>query len=583
MNTQNPPPDPPLSKSRLQDKADILENNLFNAVSKQKDKTGLQIQVSRELSPDTVIIKALQQLFPRVNIKGSKILLILEKMMGRTIPEGSQLKTQKGLLDLAENENTDLARLRLTLTILLTSKLLHLTLEGTPVIPSQDGTIAESYFDSESCPGAVKKDGKIDFREINKYPIVKAGDKLFFIARQSQGKPGMEYDGNIVQVPTALPLELNLKGGVDRVDRVDDQGNIIGHFLVASKTGVVLLTRIDDKIAGIEISDELDVKRLDYSTGNIGTKFLCPISMKIDTICGGFKIRARGMVAANVLEGGEIETDSQAIINTIEPGSIVRAQKDIIFHFARNAILTSETGCITILDELMDSTLLSRDISFEKNRGTLTNNTLDAETIFLKNIYFCGENALYFGRRLFSDRQALFDARKNLEKEMLSLNETEKELMEHFFHELKRLTKTLKTNPLLRENIKNLILATRTMDFDTLDSELETIGKLMNTKEVATIKNQLVTLKQIKNRFFKEQEEELKKKIQETNQRMSAMSLTIEGFLRRAATLKIYTGEEENEISLKPAVFIESEKNEDTLIKIQGTYHPRQGFNIIQN
>ena len=74
----------------------------------------------------------------------------------------SQLKTEKQLLNLAGSENPDLERLGLTLIILLTSKQLHLTIEGTPVIPSQDGTIAESYFDSESCPGAFKKDGKID-------------------------------------------------------------------------------------------------------------------------------------------------------------------------------------------------------------------------------------------------------------------------------------------------------------------------------------------------------------------------------------------------------------------------------------
>ena len=216
MNTQNPSPDPKLSKDRLQDKADILESNLFNAISKQEDRTRLHIQINREQYPNTVLIKALQQLFPRINIKGSKIFLSLGKMINRSIPEGSQLKTEKQLLELAGTENPDLARLSLTLTILLTSKLLHLTIEGTPVIPSQDGTIAEAHFDSESCPGAFKKDGNIDFREINKYPIVKAGDKLFFIARESQGKPGMEYDGHIVQVPTALPLELHLNGGVDR-------------------------------------------------------------------------------------------------------------------------------------------------------------------------------------------------------------------------------------------------------------------------------------------------------------------------------------------------------------------------------
>jgi len=344
-----------------------------------------------------------------------------------------------------------------------------------------------------------------------------------------------------------------------------------------------LLTRTDSLITGIEISDELDVNRLDYSTGNIGTHFICPISMKIDTICGGFKIRARGMVTANVLEGGEIETDSQAQVHTIEPSSKVTAQEDIIFHFARNAMLTSKTGCITILDELMDSTLFSRGISFEKNKGTLTGNTLDAETILLKNIYFCGENTLYFGRRLFAERQDLFDSREKLEQEMLSLNEKEKELMENFHHQLKRLTKTLKKTPSLLENIKNLILATRTMDFDTLDKELEIIGKLMNTKEVSAIKKRLETLKEIKKKHFKGQAEELNEKIDRTNQRMSVMTLTIEGLLRRAGTLKIYTGAVENSLPQKPEVFVESEKDEDTSIKIDCTYTPRQGFKITRN
>ncbi len=582
MKPQKPLPDQALAKDRLQDKADILENNLFNAVSKQKDKINLQFKIGREQFPDAVILKALSQLFPRINIKGNTILLILEKMLPRTIPKDNQLKINKQLLSLAETKTPGLSRLKLTLEIVFTCKRLHLAIKGTPAIPSQNGAIAKAFFDHASCPGMLLQNGGIDYREINRYPIVKEGDNLFFITPESQGKPGMGYDGQIIQVPLTLPLEFNLIGGVERVDNLDKE-KTPGYFIKASKTGVVLLTRANGLITGIEISDELDVNRLDYSTGNIGTHFICPISMKIDTICGGFKIRARGMVTANVLEGGEIETDSQAHVHTLEPDSKVTAQEDIVFHFARNAILTSKTGCITILDEVLDSTLFSRGIAFEKSKGALTNNTLDADTISLKNIYFGGENTLYFGRRLFAESQVLFDSRENLEKEMLSLDEKKKELMKSFLHELKRLTKAIKNNPVLRENIKNLILATRTMDFDTLDKELEVIAKLLNTKEVSIIKKQLETLKEIKNKHFKQQAEELNEKINRTNQRMSVMSLVIEGFLRRAATLKIYTGAVENNLLQKPEVFVESERDEDTFIKIEGTYNTRQGFKITRN
>ncbi|MCP4721614.1 MAG: DUF342 domain-containing protein [Desulfobacteraceae bacterium] len=584
MNTQDPTSDQPLSGDRLQDKADILENNLFNAASKSNDKINIHFKISREQFPDPVIIKALLQLFPRINIKGSKILLILRTMLTRTIPKDNQLKIEKQLLKISEAENP-LSKLSLTLKIALTSKLLHMTIKGTPVIPCKDGTIAKAFFDHKSCPGMLLKDGVIDYREINKYPIVKAGDNLFFILPESQGKPGMGYDGQIIHVPNALPLEFNLNGGVHRIDSRDKEGKNMGYFLKADKTGVVLLTRTDNIITGIEISDELDVKRLDYSTGNIGTNFICPISMKIDTICSGFKIRAKGMVEANVLEGGEIETERQAQLHTIMPGSKVIAQKDIIVNFSRNSTLTSETGCITILDELVDSILFSSSVFFEKNKGIMTGNTLDAETLSLKNIYFCGENTIYFGRRLFAKRQLLFELRDNLEDKVLSLDEEEKESMEKFHHELKRLTRAIKKNLLLLDNLKRLILATRTMDYETIDIELETIGKLMNTKEVSITKKRLETLKLFpgKNKDFEAKKDNLVEEIRKINKKMSLMSLTVEGLLRRAGTVKIFTGAVEKEVPRKPEIFIESERNEDTFIKIHCTYNARKGFKIIQN
>jgi len=585
MEPNPQPTEQAISSERLQNKADILENNLFNTASKQNDKINIHFKIPREQFPDPVIIKALLQLFPRLNIKGPQILISLKKMMDRTIPEGNQIKIEKQLLNLDDTENPDLSGLSLTLNIILTSKLLIIAFKGTPAIPSQDGAIAEAFFDSESCPGVFKKNGVIDFREINKFPIVKKGDKLFFIAPESQGKPGLQYDSQIIPVFKAIHLELSLSGGVERVERLDKKGKSIGYFLIASKTGVVLLTRIDQKITGIAISDELDVKRLDYSTGNIGSKFICPISMKIDTICSGFKIRTRGMVEANVLEGGEIETDRHAQLHTILPGSRVTAQEDISLHFSRNAILTSKTGCITILDELMDSTLFSKGIFFEKNKGTLTSNILDAEIISLKNIYFCGENTIYFGRRLFSQKHKLLESRESLEKKSISLGEQEKELMENFHHELKRLTNTIKKNPLLLNNLKNLILATRTMEFETIETELQAIEKLMNTKEVSIIKKRIETLKLIpeKTQGFEDKEKELIEKIKKTDQQMSVMSLNIEGLLRRAATLQIFTGAVEKDSPKKPEVFIESERSENTFIKINCTYNPREGFKIIRS
>ncbi len=477
MTPQNPLPT--LSRQRLQDKTDILENNLFDTISKQTDRIKLHLQILRDQYPDPVIIKALLQLFPRINLHGKKIILLLSQLMARPIPEKSLLKTEKQLLDLSDSDSPNLSRLRLTLKIQISQKLLLMEISGTPEIPGRDGAIAQAFFDHRACPGLLLKDGVMDFREINKYPVVKAGDNLFFITPESPGKPGMSYDGRLIPIPQALPLEINLKEGVYRVDPLDEGEPPRGYYIRAGRTGVVVLTRSGQKITDIEIRDALEVKRLDYATGNIGTQFICPISMKIDTLCNGFKIRARERVEANVLEGGEIQTESRAQVHTLEPGSRIMARDDIIVNFARNSVLTSKEGTILVKNELIDSTLFSPEIVFESPRGIMTNNTLDAHRICLKNIYFCGENLIYFGRRLFAGEKALTETRKTLDKEKISL--------------------------------------------------------------------------------------------------------VIQGYLRRAACLKIFTGADEKDPPRKPHLTIESEKNQDTFIRLQGTYTPLEGFKITRS
>lgn len=97
------------------------------------------------------------------------------------------------------------------------------------------------------------------------------------------------------------------------------------------------------------------------------------------------------------------------------------------------------------------------------------------------------------------------------------------------------------------------------------------------------IKKQLETLKQIKNKPFKEQKDTLNEKIDQADERMSAMSLKIEGLLRRTATIKIHTGSVEDTLPQKSEMVVESEKSEDTFIKIDCTYNTRQGFKITRH
>ncbi len=579
MNTHDPPA-VSMDLDRIRQKADILETNLYKAISKDDDPVAVRFQINREITPDPVIIKALIQLFPRLNIKAPKILLNIRKLLSRSLDGNEEVKIKKKLLDLSDQGNTELAHLSIVMRVIVSPKVLALEIRGTPPIPGRDGAIQEAFFDHESCPGLVKSDGVIDFREINKYPIVKAGDNLFFIAPEVQGKPGMQYDGKVIPVDQVMPMSITLRQGVKRVNSTDGQGNIRGYFLRADKTGVVVLTRSGAKISDIEVRDALDIKRLDYSIGNIGTQFICPISMTIDTICAGFIIRARGAVTVRELEGGEIKTDSHAAVHSAHPDSRITAETDITVRFSRQARLTAVTGGVTVGDELMDTHADGKFIRFEKPRAIFSGNTLDAHHILLKNLYFSGENNLYFGHRLFKEKQDLFKTRTRLKDENRAREKQQNQIMEDIHQEIKLLSKILKTHVLLRDNLRRFILATQNMEYDILYRELDHIGQTMNTKEVTTLKKHLDLLREIpkKVRDTAERSRAILDQIAEKETEMIQMELEIDGFLRRASTLKIFTPKKGDDDT--PALFIESKSDRNTRIRITGKYTRDQGFVI---
>lgn len=577
-------PDEPTLPSQAPDrtkaKADILESNLFNAVSKQNNPFVLQIHVDREMSPDPVIVQALIQLLPRLRIKIPQALILIRRLLLEEVLPGKELNIQKRIFSLAGQGNPETAHLDITLRAVATTKKLAVEIKGVIPVQPRDGAITKGFFDYERCPGVLLSDGSIDFREINKYPIVRAGDELFFITPEKQGRAGIQYDGTVVPVPDAKPLAITLRGGVDLVDSISMDGQNQGSFIRASKTGVVLLTKTDGTISEVEVRDTLEAKRLDYSTGNIGTNFICPISMRIDTICSQFSIRAKGTIAVGELEGGHVVTESRALINNAHPDSTVHAEKDITVHFSRGAGISSLNGFVTITDEALDSKIDARGIVFDKYKGILAGSSLDAEQITLKNIFLSGDNTIYLGRRLFDEKDKLILARAKLKEEIRARQEQETATLTHLHDTIKDLSRILKTNPLLRDNLRTFILATQSMDYPVLYRELDTMAQTMNVKEVDLIKKDLDTLKRIPEQHTADQEKDaaMVRRIAQAEADMAGMTLTVEALLRRAATLRIFTPDPSKENPEQPDLFVESQQDKDIPVRISGTFNPRQGF-----
>ncbi|WP_300462304.1 flagellar assembly protein A [Desulfobacula sp.] len=574
-------PEPGLTPERIQEKANILETNLFKYISRLIDPSILHVKINRELYPDEVINKALLQLMPRFNIKPREYVFKLMELLKKNIPQGQQETVEASLTDARENPPDDATLIIRNFEAIATPTELEIFVKGLSYAESIDGAIAKSFFAHEYTPGKLSKTGVIDFKELNNYPIINAGDNLLYITNEIQGRQGLSFDGTVIPVEEAKPLAIKVGPGVKRIDDLSEIEQSKGYLLQAAKTGVIILERnAQNALVGIDISDEIETKKLDYSTGNVGTQYTCPISMKIGVICNGFKIRVNGKVEANVVDGGDIITNDKAILKTLWAGSSVRASKDIHIESASRSQIISEHGTVTITKELIDSKISSPTLIFKKNKGLITNNTLEANSLSLAHLYFSGENIIHFGHTLFKEKEGITTALKELIEKESNLKNTQNLLMGTLQLELKRLIKLTLSNPDLAPHIKQLILATHTMDYDTINREMAVIQKKNNTKVVATVKNLFNTLEKIPHaiNICKQKESGLNKEMVEINQRMTSMTLSIEGFLRRAATIKIFTGRVDDKKTSKPDFMTESSDKENQYINVTATYSLKKGF-----
>lgn len=574
-----------LSPQRVQEKADILETNLFKSVSRQTDPSRIHLKINRENFPDAVIHKALLHLMPRFNVSPRHFILGLRDLLQKDIPKDKPEKFEKLLTQEDETLYDDSNIAARNFEAIASKTELEIIVSGIPEIKTQHGEIAQSFFNHEQSPGKLLKDGVINFKEINKFPIVNAGDNLFYITHERQGRQGVSFDGKLIPVEEAKPFIINIGPGIKKIDDPDETGKSKGYFLQARTTGVVVIDRDElQVIRSVDIREEIEILKLDYSTGNIGTQYTCPVQMKIGVMCNGFKLRVNGKVEATIVDGGEIITNNEASIIKAQFGSSIMALKDIRIDSAGHSTIISERGTITIGRELIDSKVSSPRLVFEKTKGLITNNRIESENLSLKGLYFSGENIIHFGNNLFVEKEKLIKSRENIRADKLQFSNNEKLLMGQLQLELKRLAKLTVGDSELVKHIKPIIMATSTMDFETIYREMALLEKKNNTKVVVNVRKLFETLEKLPQSIeaCRLRESTANDNIDEVNNRMSLMKLSIEGFLRRAATLKIFCGIIKDEKAVEPDFMLESDDIEDKHIKVTGTWSQHKGFEFVQ-
>ncbi|MBU1168251.1 MAG: FapA family protein [Proteobacteria bacterium] len=573
MNDDTPPfTEANLTPDSIQNKADILENNIFKDLKRSENDTLAQLQVDRSISINPVIEKAIYQVLFRFNIHPS----ILENEFKEALNQ-SLNKESKPITLNRHIQGTYLNQGDRQLEIIVGPRMITILIKGIQTRQEQHEEIAKFYFEHESHPGKLLPNGKIDFRELHKFPSVKMGDKLLFVKYPVPGKPGISFEGKVIPVSEPRALELTYKEGVIKNDHLDENGNPVGYFLTAAKTGVIILTRIDGIIRDIDVNDKIELETIDFSIGNIGTEFISPVSMKIGTINNGFRIKAHGLIEVLSLDGGSVITDNDAMIDQVRPKSYVQAAQDISARTVMDSDLISSKGKISIKDELRDSRVKAPEVLFKSAKGIMLNTIVDTYRLDFQNVYFCGVNKIYLGRDLFKKRNELLEETEKVDKGHHDVQEAIDYIKAKLLSGLKALASQISDDNLLNM-FKLLIHSLQSFTFSDSFKVLENLRAKMNVMQVDQLKKTFQELEKLSKAIiaYSNKKKELVRACEQIEAMINSIRFVLKGKINPTATVQIFCNKKSNDepvFEIKPV-----KKDAIEIVSYSGSYTLDSGF-----
>ncbi|MFH2065569.1 MAG: flagellar assembly protein A [Pseudomonadota bacterium] len=567
-----------LPPDRLKAKADILETNIYSAIKQSQDGIHASFEIDREGIITQVLIKALQQLLESFDINAAALMEKLAAVLPHKIDE------TKGQIRLKQTfRSKNLPGIERNASISVSNKKIILTINGTQPVKGVDGDVREYFFEHENYPGKILPNGKMDFREINRFPSIKAGEDLMIINYAKPGKPGITFSGNEIPVPAVADMNIELLEGVERIEKRNQEGNPDGYLIRSKKTGVVVLTKNNEKFSAIDVTDNIELDEIDYSIGNIGSEFICPVSLNIGTINNGFKVRVDGQINVNILNGGEVHTKSDATFDQIQPGSTVFASRNITTRIVINSKLTSPNGSISIGSELRDSTLSAGRVEFTGSRGLVLNTNVEAEDLDYNNVSICGDNYICLGKPLFESRSHLLKDKNNLTERVEKVKKLQIEIKNHLVEELKKLS-SQKQQQVDVQDYKLLIQSLQTFLFSDALILLDRLKKQNTTSRVInSIRKNFLILQQLQDGISGANQRlaEIEKELPEIENRLNSMKFNIKGKMKPASSIKIFCTREG--IESEPAHKIDPNQQQgDKLVSVSGRYSLETGLVLNQ-
>lgn len=237
--------------------------------------------------------------------------------------------------------------------------------KGTDAVKGQDASI-ERYFDlSQRGKAASADNGRVDFKNLQLFVLVKKDDLLARRIPHTAGTPGKNVFGDEIHSKPGKPRPVP-SGKNTRIQNEND--------VVADIDGQVV-----DSGTMISVDPRFEVSgNVDLSTGNI--EFNGSVHVRGD-VEQGFKVKATGDVEiGGAVAGGSVEGNNICINGGVQgmSGGKVIARGNISAGFAENAELEAGRD-IHILDVALHSTLIAGgSIVLEGKRGAITGGVISA-------------------------------------------------------------------------------------------------------------------------------------------------------------------------------------------------------------
>lgn len=459
-----------------------------------------------------------------------------------------------------------------------------LIVRGEPPIDGLDGKI-EIGFDYNEKPGKLLPDGTIDFRNINKFPQVYEGQVIMTIYDPTDGTPGTDVEGRLIPPNKGHAFEVDVGQGVKKRMYYDEEEKRNFYEYMADRSGIVICEFENDirdvyHLKKIEIRNQIVVRNIDFSTGNIGD-VIEEVRCVVDVIVEGdirrnFAVIVDGdMEVKGAVEGQSIDVSGE--LKAAYVSSAVKAGKKIEVKSALNAKLESDE-LVLVYREVVRCHINSPVVVMQP-KGTpvilIGQCDVEAQRLYIDKCEIRSSLTAEIGKGLFDELHQL-ELRRVMLKRSLDSCRVELKNKAMILLEKIKIKKNAFGNNMDREFefVKDLgiRLLKGEIGFEQVVLELKQWGKIENNANIPLFKA-LYALTEAKEKESKvvqdlEAIEIQKKKLE---QELSRMEVSIKGILKGSGRITVRC----NEQSFKWYADTSSKR---TYITVQLNYIPGQGM-----